>query len=113
MKVAREFTFDAAHFILDDKGSPCEEPHGHTYKVRVVVEGPVQKNGMVIDFREIKKEVNERALSKLDHKDLNKVMKNPTAENIAVWIFERIKPAMNVASVRVWEGSGKWAEIEA
>jgi|GEM_PF-6458594 len=37
MKVAREFIFDAAHFILDDKGSPCEEPHGHTYKVRVVV----------------------------------------------------------------------------
>jgi len=110
MKVAREFTFDAAHFILDDKGSPCEEPHGHTYKLRVVVEGPVRKDGMVIDFRDIKNAVNERVMPKLDHKDLNKVMKNPTAENIAIWILDKLKPHMNVVSVRVWEGSGKWAE---
>jgi len=110
MKVAREFTFDAAHFILDDKGSPCEEPHGHTYKLRVVIEGPVRKNGMVIDFRDIKKIVNERVMPRLDHRDLNKVMKNPTAENIAQWIFEVLKPHMDLASVRVWEGSDKWAE---
>ncbi len=112
MKVAREFTFDSAHFILDDKGSPCEEPHGHTYKLRVVVEGPVKKDGMVIDFSEIKRIVNERVMPKVDHKDLNKLLKNPTAENIAVWIFDTLKPRMNVVSVRVWEGSGKWAETE-
>jgi 6-pyruvoyltetrahydropterin/6-carboxytetrahydropterin synthase len=113
MKVAREFTFDAAHFILDDKGSPCEEPHGHTYKLRVVVEGPVKKDGMVIDFRDIKRIVNELVMPRLDHKDLNKVLKNPTAENIAQWIFGTLKPAVKPAklvSVRVSEGSGKWAE---
>jgi len=110
MKVAREFTFDAAHYIVDDKGSPCEELHGHTYTLSVVVEGPVKKDGMVVDFRDIKKIVNEKVMSQLDHKDLNKVMENPTAENIAQWIFEKLKPHMNVVSVRVWEGSGKWAE---
>ncbi len=110
MKVAREFTFDAAHYIVDDKGSPCEEPHGHTYKLRVVVEGPV-KDGMVMDFREIKKIVNEEVMVKLDHKDLNRIMKNPTAENIAQWIYDRLRKRMNVVSVRVWEGSGKWVEL--
>lgn len=112
MKVAREFTFDAAHYLLSDKGSPCEELHGHTYKLRVVVEGPVRKDGMVIDFREIKRIVNERVMPKVDHKDLNKLLKNPTAENIAQWIFDTLRPHMNVVSVRVWEGSGKWAEVE-
>ncbi len=110
MRVAREFTFDAAHYVLDDKGSPCEEPHGHTYKLRVVVEGEVGEDGMVVDFREIKSIVGEVVLSELDHKDLNKVMDNPTAENIALWILEKLKKKLNVVSVRVWEGSGKWAE---
>ena len=112
MKVAREFTFDAAHFILDGNGSPCEELHGHTYKLRVIVEGPVKDDGMVIDFTEIKRIVNEKVMPSVDHKDLNKLLKNPTAENIAQWIFDTLKPEMNVISVRVWEGSGKWAEAE-
>jgi 6-pyruvoyltetrahydropterin/6-carboxytetrahydropterin synthase len=110
MKVAREFTFDAAHFIVDEKGSPCEEPHGHTYKLRVVVEGAVRDDGMVVDFREIKRVVNEKVMPSLDHKDLNKLLDNPTAENIAQWILNTLKPELNVVSVRVWEGSGKWAE---
>ncbi len=110
MKAAREFTFDAAHRILDGKGSPCEALHGHTYKLRVVVEGDVGKDGKVVDFREIKEVVGELVLSELDHADLNGVMDNPTAENIALWIFDRLKKKLNVASVRVWEGSGKWAE---
>jgi 6-pyruvoyltetrahydropterin/6-carboxytetrahydropterin synthase len=112
MKVAREFHFDAAHFIIDEKGSPCEDPHGHTYKVRVIVEGPVRADGMVIDFRDIKKAFNEKIKPKLDHKDLNKVLKNPTAENIARWIYDQLNLEMNVASVRVWEGEGKWAEAD-
>jgi len=70
----------------------------------------VRKDGMVIDFREIKKAFNEKIAPKLDHKDLNKVMRNPTAENIAQWILEKLKKEMNVVSIRVWEGSGKWAE---
>jgi 6-pyruvoyltetrahydropterin/6-carboxytetrahydropterin synthase len=113
MKVCREFTIDAAHFILDDKGSPCEGPHGHTYKIEIVVEGQVGKDGMVVDFREIKRLFNEKVKPQLDHKDLNKVMENPTAENIAQWILDVMKDDINVASVRVWEGQGKWAQAEA
>lgn len=110
MKVAREFTFDAAHYILDDKGSPCEELHGHTYRVRIVAEGPVGEDGMVVDFSKIKKSFNEKVKPCLDHKDLNKVMENPTAENIASRIFEALRDELPLRSVRVWEGEGKWAE---
>ncbi len=110
MKVAREFTFDASHFILDDKGSPCEELHGHTYKLIVTVEGPVKEDGMVIDFTEIKRIVNKEIMPSLDHKSLNDVFDNPTTEIVAQWIFDKLKPLMNVVSVRVWEGQGKWAE---
>lgn len=118
MKVAREFYFDAGHYILDAKGSPCEEPHGHTYKLRVVVEGPVGKDGMVVDFCEMKELVKREIMSELDHKDLNKLFKNPTAELIAQWIFGRLSPAfaklrpgLRLVAVRLWEGEGKWAEI--
>jgi 6-pyruvoyltetrahydropterin/6-carboxytetrahydropterin synthase len=111
MKVAREFTFDSAHFILDDKGSPCEEPHGHTYRLRIVVEGPVRPDGMVVDFTEIKRVVNEQVMPYVDHKDLNKLLKNPTAENIARWIYEALSDKFNIVSVRVWEGENKFAEI--
>lgn len=110
MKVARYFHFDAAHHILDSKGSPCEEPHGHTYKLRVVVEGELNESGIVIDFRDIKEIVNREVLTKLDHKNLNEIFNNPTAELIAQWIFDQLKPHVNVVSVRVWEGEGKWAE---
>ena len=72
----------------------------------------MRDDGMVIDFRDIKKIVNEKVMSKLDHKDLNKILDNPTSENIAQWVFGRLKPHMNVISVRLWEGSGKWAEVD-
>jgi 6-pyruvoyltetrahydropterin/6-carboxytetrahydropterin synthase len=110
MKVAREFHFDAAHYTLDCKGSACEKPHGHTYKLRVIVEGPVKDDGMVIDFLDIKSIVTRVILSKLDHSDLNAHFKNPTTENVVQWIFDELKDEMNVVSVRVWEGEGKWAE---
>jgi len=112
MKVCREFTFDAAHYILDDKGSPCEEPHGHTYKLEIVIDGPVGEDGMVMDFTEIKRIVNEKIMPQIDHKNLNELIENPTAENIALWIFDALKSHMNVASVKVWEGEGKWAETQ-
>ncbi|MBN2517718.1 MAG: 6-carboxytetrahydropterin synthase QueD [Candidatus Altiarchaeota archaeon] len=110
MKLGRKFHFDAAHYILDAGEKQCEELHGHTYALEVVVEGNVGKNGMVMDFADLKKIVNE-AISKLDHKNLNHLFKNPTAENIAQWIFDQLKPKIDVVSVKLWEGEGKWVEV--
>lgn len=110
MKLGRRFHFDAAHYILDTEEKRCEEPHGHTYSLEVVVEGEVRKGGMVMDFSDLKKVVNE-VIAKLDHKNLNDLFKNPTAENIAQWIFDQLKSKFNVVSVKLWEGEGKWVEV--
>jgi len=116
MKLGRVFHFDAAHRLMDARQEQCEELHGHTYKVEVVVDGPVQENGMVMDFADLKKVVRE-VLDELDHKDLNKKFDNPTAEHICRWVHDQLQAklesfeSVSLVSVRLWEGEGKWVEM--
>lgn len=100
--IAKEFTFDAAHKLLDYDG-PCANLHGHTYRLHVVLSGPLQKNGMVIDFVDLKKIVTERVLSKLDHKYINKTIKQSTAENIAIWIWKQLEKYLPLYEIKLWE----------
>ena len=103
--------FSAAH-QLRDYGGKCETLHGHNWKIEVFVKSPIaNKSGMVVDFLEIKR-VTNLVLAELDHKELNKTSpfdeKNPTAENIAFWIFGRLSEKLNsgnikVSRVKVWE----------
>lgn len=86
MLVTKIFTFDAAHKLTSYYGK-CERLHGHTYKLAVTVEGPVHHNGMVVDFVLLKRIVKRRVLDKLDHQYLNDVVKNPSVENLAMWIW--------------------------
>lgn len=90
MLISREFKFDAAHHLTDYHGK-CENVHGHTYKLAVTLEGEVHKNGLVVDFTILKKVVKKHVLDELDHKDLNTVLENPSAENIATWIWGRLE----------------------
>lgn len=110
MKAFREFYFDASHYLPGYKGK-CEQFHGHTYRLEVGVEGEVGTDGMVMDFNEMKRIVSARVIEPLDHRNLNDVFKNPTAENIASWIFRELKKEMPICSVRLWEGRGKWVEV--
>ncbi len=110
MRVYREFYFDASHYLPGYKGK-CEQFHGHTYRLEVGVIGMIGKGGMVMDFNEMKRIVSEKITEKLDHRNLNDLFKNPTAENIASWIFEELKKEMPLYSVKLWEGHGKWVEI--
>lgn len=110
MRIGREFYFDAAHFLSDYKGR-CEQLHGHTYKLEVVVEGEIGKGGMLMDFNELKEIVKSNILERLDHGDLNEIFDVPTAENIASWIFDELKDKIPIYSVRLWEGRGKWVEV--
>jgi 6-pyruvoyltetrahydropterin/6-carboxytetrahydropterin synthase len=82
--------------------------HGHSYRVDVVVKGPLDRRGFVADFAEIDAQVLP-LLGKLDHRVLNDVegLENPTAELIAAWLLKRL-PACE--SVRVWETDDCWAE---
>lgn len=110
MRVTRTFSFSAAHHLTDYFGE-CERPHGHTYHLEVTVEGPIAKNGLTIDFVTLKKIVQEKVLSKLDHRDLNDLFKNPSAELIAVWIWKQLKnigretkSKIKLVEIKLWEG---------
>ncbi len=93
MKITQAFTFEAAHHLPQvSQEHLCHQIHGHSYKVELTLEGPVDsKTGFVIDFFDVESAVAP-IIRLLDHTLLNKVedLDNPTAENIAVWIWQRI-----------------------
>ncbi len=105
MLVSKEFTFDSAHFLTKYHGK-CENMHGHTYRLRVTVSGPVGEEGMVVDFKELKALVKERVIDRYDHQNLNDFFENPTAELIAMRIWEDLVGAVSGAKlfeVVLWE----------
>lgn len=110
MRVTRIFSFSAAHHLIDYHGA-CERPHGHTYRLAVTVSGPVRRDGLVLDFAELKKVVQGKILDRLDHTDLNDLLPNPSAELIAQWIWERLKNIgpetktnVKLVEIQLWEG---------
>ena len=97
MQIYKEFSFDSAHFLPNvPEGHKCKNMHGHTYRLKVVIEGePDPHFGWIMDFKEIKTLVAP-IVDQLDHKLLNEIagLENPTAENITIWLWERIKPIL-------------------
>ena len=101
MIVFKEFTFDAAHFLPNvPETHKCRNMHGHTYRIRIYVEGPLDPHlGWVMDFADLKK-AWKRIEPQLDHKVLNDIegLSNPTAEHIAIWAWEQLKPVLPLLS---------------
>ena len=117
MLLRKEFTFDAAHNLMRYHGK-CEVLHGHTYKIAVVLEGVPDEEGMVMDFTNLSDIVKERVVSRLDHSYINDVIEQPTAENIADWIWDRIethvrRPNCELSFVEVWETRSSCAILRA
>jgi|TARA_B110000483_G_scaffold15199_1_gene17065 6-pyruvoyltetrahydropterin/6-carboxytetrahydropterin synthase len=106
VKLFKEFTFEAAHQLpLVPKDHKCFQLHGHSFKVRVYVQGPLNEMGWVMDFAELKASCNPW-IEKLDHSYLNKIkgLDNPTSENIAIWLWDRIiKTLPNLSTIEVQE----------
>jgi 6-pyruvoyltetrahydropterin/6-carboxytetrahydropterin synthase len=104
MRLDVEFYFAAAHRLPRYDG-PCFRLHGHNYRFFIGLEGEVDPaTGMVADFGVVKQVVQEHVLSRTDHRDLNDVLENPTAENIARWIWEVLEPRLpGLSEVRLYE----------
>jgi 6-pyruvoyltetrahydropterin/6-carboxytetrahydropterin synthase len=108
LEITKEFTFDAAHQLDWHKGK-CKNLHGHTYKLRVTVKGELNENGIIIDFTDLKAIVNEAVIEKIDHKLLNDVFDNPTAEILIVWIWDQLKSKLNLSEISLWETPTSYA----
>ena len=103
--------FSAAHQLKDFEGA-CEDLHGHNWKIEVcVTSGSLNEAGVVIDFRTLKKHVNQ-IMGSLDHKFLNELDpfkdQNPSSENIARHVAEQLAILLEdreikVSRVTAWE----------
>ncbi len=102
MELSCVFHFAASHFLTKYHGK-CENLHGHNYKIIVTIEGEVQEDGMVMDFKIIKGVVNEKVIDKLDHTHLNDLLENPSAEILSVWIWDQLKNDLPLKKIAVFE----------
>lgn len=104
------FHFAASHFLTKYHGK-CENLHGHNYKVIVSITGPVQDDGMVLDFKIIKKVVHGKVIDRIDHTHLNDLLENPSSENLAVWMWNELKGELPLLSkVTIFETEDYYAE---
>lgn len=146
IKVTKEFSWDMAHMLADHKGL-CRNLHGHTYRMQVTIarkdEHLIKSNksseGMVLDFKDIKKIVNQEIIDPLDHgfmywihspdktehevaellektgKKVAAVEFRPTAEEMSIDFFNRLEDrfsglGVTVLSIKVWETPSSYAE---
>ncbi len=97
MEIYKEFTFEAAHLLPNvPEGHKCKRLHGHSFKVTIYVSGKVGiTTGWIMDFATIKNAFNP-LYEILDHNYLNNIsgLENPTSENLAIWIWQHLKPKL-------------------
>jgi len=97
MEIYKRFHIEAAHRLPNvPEGHKCARLHGHSYQVDIHVSGPLHESlGWVMDFADLKLAFLP-VFEQLDHRYLNEIpgLENPTAENIARWIWDRLKPSL-------------------
>jgi 6-pyruvoyltetrahydropterin/6-carboxytetrahydropterin synthase len=111
--ITTETTFSAAHYLRGYQGD-CSRLHGHNWNVEVsVTSSKLDENGFAIDFLALE-DLLEKAVAPFEHRNLNEVppfdIENPTAENIAAYVFETMSGSIQefsqealVIGVTVWE----------
>ena len=110
-EISVEHTFAAGHALREYKGK-CENVHGHNYKVRVTIAGDkLNAAGLLMDFVDLRAQI-KKFIERLDHRFLNDIPPfdklNPSAENLAKYIFDKVEPqvrnqGLRVHGVTVWE----------
>lgn len=101
VRLIKSFQFEAAHRLPHmPPENKCHRLHGHSFKVDLICEGtPGAQTGILVDFADIKGAFRPY-YDMLDHRYLNEVdgLENPTAENLAVWIWKHVKPKLPMLS---------------
>ena len=97
MELRKTFQFEAAHLLPHlAESHKCRRLHGHSFRVDLVVTGECDpKLGWLMDYADLS-EAFKPLLDRLDHYYLNEIpgLENPTSENLAVWIWKKLKPAL-------------------
>ena len=118
LSVTKRFEISYSHRLPKHKGK-CKQLHGHNAMVEVeisVKDEELNTCGMVVDFGDLKWRVNEDILDRLDHQHLNKVLPEnyhpPTAENILLWLKNRLLEIYpkSLTRIRFYETRDNWAE---
>ena len=93
MRIYKEFSFEAAHFLPSaPPGHPNARVHGHSFRVRVTLDGePDETTGVVMHLDDVEAAVTD-AREALDHRFLNEVegLSLPTLERISIWLWDRL-----------------------
>jgi 6-pyruvoyltetrahydropterin/6-carboxytetrahydropterin synthase len=106
-EVMIERNFSSAHQLRGYKGK-CENLHGHNYKIEIYARGRELDNiGLLVDFGELKEAADEVVLY-LDHRNINElapfdVELNPSAENLARYILERVSARVSDKRVQIYK----------
>lgn len=116
-EVTIEQTFAAGHALRNYHGK-CENVHGHNYRCQVTMEGDqLDDTGLLVDFVLLKKVVGA-VIDRMDHQWLNDFppfdVLNPSAENIAKFIYDEVikgiqTPRVRLGSVKLWETDTSFA----
>ncbi len=128
LRISRREGFNAAHQLSDPGLSEaenlriygkCVNLHGHNYVLEVVVTGAIDPaSGYLMDLKRLKDVMIEQIIQHVDHRNLNTDVpwlrdRIPTAENLALAFWERLRPHLlegSLQRVRVYETEKNWAE---
>lgn len=102
MIICKEFTFSSAHKLHDyiDKDANL---HGHNYVLIVCVKGKIKTTGFVYDTRDINTIIKDKILNVIDHKYLNDFIKQPSLENVCIWIWQHLIDKLPLEEIKLYE----------
>lgn len=132
IELSKEIAFEAAHYLHNPKWDRAKNlevfrkcagyrkdnpkaifyPHGHSYRLKVTVQGPIDPaTGFVMDFRLLKEILKKEIYARVDHRFINKELEpfksdpafQPTAENLAQIIWKKLEPLLQKEKVRLME----------
>ena len=113
LTITKDFSFDSSHRLNNEEWSEeknkevygkCNNnpSHGHTYRLSVTLEGTPDESGMMINFSELKRIINEEVINKIDHNYLNNFYNKPsTCEVMVVEIFNQLKPLLKADNYKL------------